>query len=101
MSTLSGLEVEGGPAVQEPVVVEDDQFAGPERDMDLVSRVIDELTLVGSRCGPFAPALRLMESGAVDPRPLITDRYSLEDGVQALERARERDAVKVLLTMGT
>ena len=63
--------------------------------------VIDELTLVGSRCGPFAPALRLMESGAVDPRPLITDRYSLEDGVQALERARERDAVKVLLTMGT
>ena len=63
--------------------------------------VIDELTLVGSRCGPFAPALRLMEAGTVDPRPLITDRYALEDGVQALERARKRDAVKVLLTMGT
>ncbi len=60
--------------------------------------VIDEVTLVGSRCGPFAPALRLLASGAVDPTPLITHRYSLDDGVEALDVAASRDSVKVLLT---
>lgn len=59
--------------------------------------VLDELTLVGSRCGPFEPALRLLASGAVDPTPLITARYGLEDGVQALERAAEPGVVKVVL----
>lgn len=59
--------------------------------------VLDELTLVGSRCGPFAPALRLLARGAVDPTPLITDRFALSDGVAALGRAAERGAVKVLL----
>ncbi len=59
--------------------------------------VIDEITIVGSRCGPFGPALRLLASGAVDPTPLISARFALDDGVAALERAGERDAVKVLL----
>lgn len=59
--------------------------------------VIDELTLVGSRCGPFAPALRLLDAGLVDPRPLISAEFGLDDGLQALARAAERDAVKVLL----
>ncbi len=59
--------------------------------------VIDELTVVGSRCGPFEPALRLLASGAIDPRPLITARYALRDGLQALERAAAPGAVKVLI----
>ena len=59
--------------------------------------VIDEVTVLGSRCGPFAPALRLLTSGAVDPRPLITEERALDDGVAALARAAEPDAVKVLL----
>ena len=59
--------------------------------------VIDEVTLVGSRCGPFEPALRLLESGAVDPTPLITHHFGLEEGVEALEVAGSRDSVKVLL----
>lgn len=59
--------------------------------------VIDEITIVGSRCGPFEPALRLLASGAVDPTPLISATMSLEDGVTALERAARRDTVKVLL----
>ena len=59
--------------------------------------VIDELTVVGSRCGPFEPALRLLASGAVDPRPLITARYALQDGMSAMRRAAEPGAVKVLI----
>lgn len=61
--------------------------------------VIDEITVVGSRCGPFAPALRLLASGAVDPRPLISARRPLGEGVEALEMAADPANVKVLLTV--
>ncbi len=59
--------------------------------------VIDEVTLIGSRCGPFEPALRLLASGLVDPRDLITSRYALQDSPQALLAAASRDELKVLL----
>jgi alcohol dehydrogenase len=59
--------------------------------------VIEEQTIVGSRCGPFAPALRLLASGAVDPRPLISAHYPLREGVAALARAAEPGVVKVLV----
>ena len=59
--------------------------------------IIDEVTLVGSRCGPFAPALRLLAAGLVDPTPLITAEFSLEDGVAALQAAASKAHVKVLL----
>ncbi len=59
--------------------------------------VIDELSLVGSRCGPFPPALRLLEAGLVDPTPLVSLRLPLSDGVEALARAAEPDTVKVVL----
>lgn len=61
------------------------------------SWVLDEITVVGSRCGPFAPALRLLASGAVDPTPLLHARFPLADGVAALSRAAERGTVKVVL----
>jgi alcohol dehydrogenase len=59
--------------------------------------VVDELKLVGSRCGPFEPALRLLESGLVDPTPLISDVYPLSSGKVALARAAEGGVLKVLL----
>jgi len=60
--------------------------------------VIDEVSVVGSRCGPFEPALRLLASGRVDTRPLVTARYALGDGLAALAHAASPGAVKVLLT---
>lgn len=59
--------------------------------------VVDEVTLVGSRCGPFAPALRLLAAGRVDPTPLITARLPLEGGLDALALARAPGGLKVLL----
>ncbi len=59
--------------------------------------VVDEITIVGSRCGPFAAALRLLQHGLVQVKPLITAIYPLADGVQAMARAEENDALKVLL----
>ncbi len=59
--------------------------------------VIDEITLVGSRCGPFGPALRLLASGAIDPTPLISAEMKLSEGVEALTKASEPSTLKVLL----
>jgi threonine dehydrogenase-like Zn-dependent dehydrogenase len=65
--------------------------------LDLSMVVVDEVTIVGSRCGPFPAALRLMEERLVDVEPLIHDSLSLEDGVDAFERAAARGVLKVLL----
>ncbi len=61
------------------------------------SLVVDEITLVGSRCGPFEPALRLLEKREVDPTILIAERYPLEEGLKALERAAQAGMLKVLI----
>jgi alcohol dehydrogenase len=65
---------------------------------DMTALVVDEITVVGSRCGPFAPALRLLEAGLVDPRPLISATYPLDQGLAAFARAAEAGVLKVLLT---
>jgi 2-desacetyl-2-hydroxyethyl bacteriochlorophyllide A dehydrogenase len=59
--------------------------------------VVDEITVVGSRCGPFAPALRLLERGDVDPLALIAARRPLADAVAAMELAARPGVMKVLL----
>ena len=71
-------------------------YAG-ETTLDLSRFVVDEITIVGSRCGPFEPALRLLERGDVDPIPLITKRYPLSEGVEAVAAAQQPDVLKVLL----
>jgi threonine dehydrogenase-like Zn-dependent dehydrogenase len=59
--------------------------------------VIDEITLVGSRCGPFDQALAALEQGWIDVRPLISDRFNLSEGMKALARAQTKPVLKVLL----
>jgi len=61
--------------------------------------VIDEVTLVGSRCGPFDRALEALEHGLVEVQPLIADRFNLSNGVMALQRAQQKGVLKVLLEM--
>jgi threonine dehydrogenase-like Zn-dependent dehydrogenase len=59
--------------------------------------VIDEVTLVGSRCGPFDRALQALEEGRVRVEPLISERFDLSDGLRALERAQAKGVLKVLI----
>jgi alcohol dehydrogenase len=66
-------------------------------ELGLTELVVDEVTLSGSRCGPFAPALRLLGQGLVDVEPLIEATYPLDEGVAAFEHARTRGALKVLV----
>ena len=61
--------------------------------------VIDEVTLVGSRCGPFDRALDALEKGLVDVQPLIADRFNLSNGLAALQRAQQKGVLKVLIEM--
>ena len=68
-------------------------------EVPLAPAVVDEVTLVGSRCGRFEPALRLLASGAVDPRPLVDHRVPLADAARAYRLAAEPGTLKVLLEM--
>lgn len=72
-------------------------FAGHLDDFDLSRLVVDEITLVGSRCGPFAPALAALADGRIDPRPLIQAEYSLDAVDQALAHAAQKGVLKVLI----
>jgi len=68
-----------------------------EQTLALAPIVIDEVTIVGSRCGPFDRALTALEAGEVSVLPLISARYPLGDGLAAVEHARTKPALKVLL----
>jgi threonine dehydrogenase-like Zn-dependent dehydrogenase len=68
-----------------------------EMSVNFSSIVVDEINLIGSRCGPFEPALRLMESRQVDPTVLIADEFKLENALKAFERAAETGVLKVLV----
>jgi threonine dehydrogenase-like Zn-dependent dehydrogenase len=59
--------------------------------------VVDEINIVGSRCGRFRPALELLAANAVDVDSLISEEYALTDGVRALEYASKSGVLKVLL----
>jgi len=72
-------------------------FAGDMPSFDISSLVVDEITLLGSRCGPFAPAIRLLAAGAVTVQPLIHARYNLGDGLAALSHAGQPGVLKVLI----
>jgi len=78
------------------VLVLKSTYAG-RLDLDLSSVVVDEITLIGSRCGPFEPALRLLADGLVDVGPLIAARRSLDEGPTAFDLAGQRGTLKVLL----
>ena len=64
---------------------------------DLSKIVVDEISLVGSRCGPFLPAIRLLEQGRIDPLPLISAEYELQNGLEALNKASQPGVLKILL----
>ncbi len=70
-----------------------------QSSLHLAPIVIDEIRVQGSRCGPFPPALRALSQKLVDVRPLISARYSLDDGLDAFRHAGEKGVLKVLLQM--
>ena len=92
----AGLELARGAVRPRGTIVLKSTYEG-RAAIDLAPFVVDEITLVGSRCGPFAPALAALASGRVDPRPLVEARYALADGVAAFAHAARKGALKVLV----
>lgn len=66
-------------------------------DIDLAPVVVNEVRIVGSRCGDMKRAVDMLASGAVDPTPLIEARYPLSRATDALEHAGKRGTLKVLI----
>lgn len=68
---------------------------GEEVPLDYTSLVVKEVSLVGSRCGPFPPAIRLIREGLVRVDPLVTSTYELRDIRDAFEASFRREEIKV------
>lgn len=65
--------------------------------LDPTRLVVDEIAVLGSRCGPFEPAIAALAAGTIDPRPLVEMVYPLRHGIEAFEHAARPGALKVLL----
>jgi len=67
------------------------------QSMNLAPLVIDEITLVGSRCGSFGPALRALTQKHIDVTPLVSGIYAFEHAREAFEKAQEKESLKTLI----
>lgn len=67
--------------------------------LDISSIVVDEITLLGSRCGPFDKALKLLSEHKINVESLIQAKYPLQQGLAAFKQAQQRGVLKVLLDM--
>lgn len=65
--------------------------------LHLAPIVINEIRVEGSRCGPFAPALRALSQKLVDVHTLISTCYTLDEGPAAFKRAEQKGVLKVLV----
>ena len=65
--------------------------------IDTAPAIVNEITLVGSRCGRFDPALRLLATGRVRVENLISDEFPLDRAPAAFKRAATKGVLKVLL----
>jgi threonine dehydrogenase-like Zn-dependent dehydrogenase len=73
------------------------QGAGTIDEIDQTRLVVDEISIVGSRCGRMQPALDLLKKGALDIDSLISEEYPLARGVYAMGRAAKKGVLKVFL----
>jgi threonine dehydrogenase-like Zn-dependent dehydrogenase len=69
------------------------------KPLNLAPVVIDEISIIGSRCGPFPDAIAALADGSIDVRPLIHHRVNLEDGIEAMRLAAAPGVLKVILEM--
>ena len=67
------------------------------KELNLAPIVIDEITVLGSRCGQFGPALRLLKNNRIDFTPFITKTFPIEKAIEAFEANRDRESLKILI----
>jgi len=67
------------------------------KEINLAPIVINEITVLGSRCGQFKPALRLLENQRINFKPMISGMYNIDNAIEAFERNKDKDSIKVLI----
>lgn len=67
------------------------------KELNLAPIVINEITVLGSRCGQFPPALRLLENDRIDFKPFISDVYNIDDAIEGFEANKSKETLKVLI----
>ena len=67
------------------------------KEFNFAPIVVDEITVLGSRCGQFKPALRYMEQKKINFKPLISGVFSIDDALIAFKRNADKDSVKILI----
>ena len=67
------------------------------KELNLAPIVINEITVLGSRCGQFGPALRLLENKRIDFKPFISGIYSIDDAIEAFEANKSKETIKILI----
>jgi threonine dehydrogenase-like Zn-dependent dehydrogenase len=95
----SGLDLALARVRPRGLVVMKSTYAG-RYPLDSAALVVPEVRLLGSRCGSFGPAMRMLARGLIDPRPLIARRFPLSQGLEALAWAQRPGVLKVLLDCG-
>jgi threonine dehydrogenase-like Zn-dependent dehydrogenase len=94
--SVSGLELALSAVRPRGTLVFKSTIAGAHQ-LSLAQIVINEITLIGSRCGPFTPALEALHEKTVSVTPFIEQVYELRDGLSAVAHAGRRGARKILL----
>lgn len=94
--SISGFENTMALTKPRGVLVLKSTVAG-SKEINLAPVVINEITVLGSRCGQFKPALRLLENNKIDFKPLISGIYNVNDAIEAFEKNKEKDSLKILL----
>lgn len=69
------------------------------KELNLAPIVIDEITVLGSRCGQFPPALRLLKNNRIDFKPFISGIYNISDAIEAFDANKQKDTLKILIKM--
>ena len=67
------------------------------KELNLAPIVINEITVLGSRCGQFGPALRLLKNNRIDFKPFISKIYSIDEAIKGFEANKAKDSIKIIL----
>ena len=94
--SVSGFETSLGLVKPRGVLVLKSTIA-TGKELNLAPIVINEITVLGSRCGQFPPALNLLKNHRIDFRPFISKVYSVDEAIEAFEANKQKDTIKILI----
>ena len=94
--TASGFETSMGLTKPRGVLVLKSTVA-TGKELNLAPIVINEITVLGSRCGQFGPALRLLQHKRIDFKPMISKVYSVDEALEAFDANKAKDTIKILI----